>query len=71
MAEIDQDHGKDVQFGPAVDFDRRDPKAGLIAIISLVTVLVLLFSAAGFTGSIPSITSRLSSTNSPALPARN
>lgn len=47
MAEIDQDHGKDVQFGPAVDFDRRDPKAGLIAIISLVTVLVLTVFCSG------------------------
>jgi hypothetical protein len=41
MPDIENDTRKDVQFQPAVDFDRRDPKAGLIAVISLTTVILL------------------------------
>ena len=41
MTEIEADTRKDVQFESGVDYDRRDPKAGLIALISLVTVLIL------------------------------
>jgi len=41
MADIEKHDRKDVQFQTAVDFDRRDPKAGLIAVISLTTVILL------------------------------
>jgi hypothetical protein len=37
MADIKQD----VRFTENVDFDRRDAKAGLIAVVSIVTILVL------------------------------
>ncbi len=41
MADIEKHARNDVQFQTAVDFDRRDPKAGLIAVISLTTVILL------------------------------
>jgi len=41
MADSEQSIRKDVQFQPAVDFDRRDPKAGVIAAITLTTVILL------------------------------
>jgi hypothetical protein len=47
MADIEQDTLKDVQFQPAVDFDRRDPKTGLIAVITLTTVILLAGLCAG------------------------
>lgn len=47
MTDIEQDTRKDVQFQSAVDFDRRDPKADLIAIISLTTVFLLAAMCAG------------------------
>jgi hypothetical protein len=47
MADTEQDHGQDVEFEPTVDFDRRDPKPGLIAVISVVTVLILTVFCSG------------------------
>jgi|SRR5271157_2195332 len=41
MADIEQNHGQDVRFAPGVDFDRQDPKPGLIALISITTVILL------------------------------
>jgi hypothetical protein len=38
MADIKQD----VRFVESVDFDRRDAKAGMIAVVSIVTILVLV-----------------------------
>jgi hypothetical protein len=41
MADIEQDVRKDVQFQTAVDFDHRDPKAGMIVVIAVTTVIIL------------------------------
>ena len=41
MADIEQDVRKDVQFQTAVDFDHRDPKAGMIVVIAFTTVIIL------------------------------
>jgi hypothetical protein len=41
MADIEQDVRKDVQFQTAVDFDHRDPKAGVIVVIAFTTVIIL------------------------------
>jgi len=43
MADIKQD----VRFTENVDFDRRDAKAGLIAVVSIVTILVLAVFVVG------------------------
>ena len=43
MADIKQD----VRFVETVDFDRRDAKAGLIALVSIVTILVLAVFVVG------------------------
>ncbi len=43
MPDID----KDVRFEDRVDFDRRDAKAGIVAKISLVSILVLVAIVAG------------------------
>lgn len=41
MADIEQNHGQDVRFASQVDFDRQDPKPGLIVLISITTVILL------------------------------
>jgi hypothetical protein len=42
MADIEQDVRKDVQFQTAVDFDHRDPKAGMIMHRGLLVLYHLL-----------------------------
>ena len=41
MSDTESGASKDVRFQSGVDFDRRDPKSGLIALISVTTVIIL------------------------------
>jgi len=47
MPVLETENRKDVEFQSGVDFDRRDPKSGLIALISLTTVILLTAFCAG------------------------
>src|SRR3974377_904491 len=47
MPVLETETRKDVEFQSGVDFDRRDPKSGLIALVSLTTVILLTVFCAG------------------------